>query len=122
MDYWNSTKATVMKYNGSNWVTVGSAGFSTGQAKFTSLAFDGSGTPYVAYTDYGNGGNATVMKYTTCYTCYTVHFDANAGTGTMNDQTASTPTALKLNAFIRTGYTFKKLEHEGRWLRHWICQ
>ncbi|RMG90329.1 MAG: choice-of-anchor D domain-containing protein, partial [Chloroflexi bacterium] len=59
----NSDKATVMKYNGSSWVTVGSAGFSAGYAYYTSIALDASGTPYVVYEDYGNGYKATVMKY-----------------------------------------------------------
>jgi uncharacterized repeat protein (TIGR02543 family) len=39
-------------------------------------------------------------------TDHTVTFDANGGTGTMSNQTANTPTALTLNAFTRTGYTF----------------
>lgn len=36
----------------------------------------------------------------------TVTFDANGGTGTMADQTASTATALITNTFTRAGYTF----------------
>ena len=39
-------------------------------------------------------------------TDFTVTFDANGGTGTMANQTASTATALTNNAFTRTGYTF----------------
>ncbi len=45
-----------------NWAVIGRAGFSPGDAKFTSLAFDAAGTPYVAYTDRDNG-QVTVMKY-----------------------------------------------------------
>ncbi len=39
---------------------------------------------------------------------YTVHFDANGGTGTMRDQTMTYGTASRLssNTFSRTGYTF----------------
>ena len=37
---------------------------------------------------------------------YTVTFNANGGTGTMDPQIANVPTALTLNAFTRTGYTF----------------
>ncbi len=44
------------------WKTVGSAGFSAGQAAFTSL-YVYNGTPYVAYDDWGNSNKATVMKY-----------------------------------------------------------
>src|SRR5687767_548361 len=45
------------------WAAVGSAGFSAGEADVTSIAIDGSGTPYVVYSDYLNAGKATVMKY-----------------------------------------------------------
>ncbi|HNV97298.1 MAG TPA: hypothetical protein PKL13_03190, partial [bacterium] len=62
-DGYNSKKATVMKYNGSSWVNVGSAGFSSGQADYVSLAIDSNNIPYVAFKDAGNSSKATVMKY-----------------------------------------------------------
>jgi hypothetical protein len=46
-----------------SWQVVGSAGFSAGQALFTSIAINSSGIPYVAYKDVGNSNKATVMKY-----------------------------------------------------------
>ena len=52
-----------MRYNGSDWVAVGSAGFSAGQAYYTSLAIAPDGTPYVAYMDMANSNKATVMRY-----------------------------------------------------------
>jgi MBG domain/IPT/TIG domain len=59
-----SGPATVMEYNGTSWVTVGSAGFSAGVALYESLAFSPSGTPYVAYMDdLANSNKATVMEY-----------------------------------------------------------
>ncbi len=58
-----SDKATVMKFDGTNWVTVGSAGFSAGFAYYASLAFAQDGTPYVVYEDAGNNYRATVMKF-----------------------------------------------------------
>ena len=61
-DSGNSKKATVMKFNGRSWETVGIPGFSAGTADCISLAIHGN-TPYVAYVDGGNGGKATVMKY-----------------------------------------------------------
>lgn len=36
----------------------------------------------------------------------TVTFDANGGTGSMDDQISATPVALTANTFTRTGYTF----------------
>jgi hypothetical protein len=60
-------KATVMKYNGTNWIKVGSSGFSAGQAASTSLAFSPVGKPYIAYEDFGNSQKATVMYYDSVY-------------------------------------------------------
>ncbi|MDB4107820.1 T9SS type A sorting domain-containing protein [Bacteroidia bacterium] len=59
----NSRRATVMKYNGSAWVTVGNAGLSDGKVYNTSLAIDVSGTPYLGYRDEGNGYKATVYEF-----------------------------------------------------------
>ena len=56
-------KATVMKFDGANWVNVGNEGFSAGYVGSTSLAFSQSGQPYIAYEDGGNSGKATVMKF-----------------------------------------------------------
>ena len=63
MDWGNSDKATVMKFNGATWELVGSAGFSAGGAECISLAIDGSEIPYVAYQDGINSSKATVMKF-----------------------------------------------------------
>jgi hypothetical protein len=52
-----------MKYNGSSWEVVGSPGFSDGEARYTSLAIDNDGTPYVAYSDQNQNRRATVMKW-----------------------------------------------------------
>jgi hypothetical protein len=57
-------KATVMKFDGNNWVDVGSPGFSTGQVAYVSMAFNPfDSLPYVAYADLGNYQKATVMKF-----------------------------------------------------------
>jgi methionine-rich copper-binding protein CopC len=51
-DYNKSAKLIVQKYNGSNWVSLGSNnGVSTGSIYKTSLAIGTDGTPYIAYTD-----------------------------------------------------------------------
>ena len=59
-------KATVMKYTGTGatgWVTVGASGFSAGMVYNTDIAINGSGTPYVVYSDGANSNKATVMDY-----------------------------------------------------------
>jgi len=55
-------RATVMKFTGTIWETVGNAGFSSEYANYTSLAIGPDGVPYVAYMDGGNGERATVKK------------------------------------------------------------
>ena len=46
--------ATVMKFNGTNWVNVGAEGFSANEAQFTCLAFSPyDSLPYVAYRMMG---------------------------------------------------------------------
>jgi hypothetical protein len=51
----SATKATVMKFDGTNWVNLGNAGFTAGEADWESLAFSPSNNqPYVAYSDYQN--------------------------------------------------------------------
>ena len=52
-----------MKYNGTSWVAIGTAGFSAGEVAYVSLAFDSSDAPYVAYRDAGNSNKSTVMKF-----------------------------------------------------------
>lgn len=62
-------KASVMKFDGSNWVYVGQPGFSTSSGRccdgagYTSLTFDKTGVPYVAYSDVPYDFKATVQKF-----------------------------------------------------------
>ncbi|MEQ8226284.1 MAG: hypothetical protein ABRQ37_28470, partial [Candidatus Eremiobacterota bacterium] len=58
-------KATVKKFDGTNWVTVGTAGFSAGQANWLSISVS-NGIPYVGYDDSENGSSSikpSVMKF-----------------------------------------------------------
>jgi hypothetical protein len=66
-----------MKFDGTTWQTVGTAGFSADTATYTSLAFNGS-TPYVTYSDGSVAGAATLMKFdgTTWQTVGTAGFSA----------------------------------------------
>ena len=52
----------VKKYDGSNWVTVGNTTLIAESVDYPSLAIDGSGIPYVSFTN-GTIGPATVYKY-----------------------------------------------------------
>jgi len=52
-----------MKFDGTNWVNIGTAGFSAGVTNYTSLAFSPSGYPYVAYNDWPNAFKVTVKYY-----------------------------------------------------------
>jgi hypothetical protein len=56
--------ATVMRFDGNNWVNVGEAGFTIIDAGYTTMAFNGAGEPYVAYGATCTTPNkATVMKF-----------------------------------------------------------
>ena len=55
--------ATVMKYDGINWITVGNASCSDGTAYDLSLSFSPYGQPYVAYQDVANSYKATVKMF-----------------------------------------------------------
>jgi hypothetical protein len=63
----NSRKATLMKYDGTSWGSIGLPDFSAGEADFTSVALSPSGKPFVAYVDGKNSYKATVMKYDTAF-------------------------------------------------------
>ncbi|RYD57340.1 MAG: T9SS type A sorting domain-containing protein [Sphingobacteriales bacterium] len=56
--------ASVRRYNGSNWVMVGSAGFTTGQVATAKIDFDRyRNIPYVGFTDMDRTDQAIVMKF-----------------------------------------------------------
>ena len=55
-DYYNSGNASVITYNGTSWGYAGNAGFSLGYITSPSLAFNASGTPYLAYVDHVKDG------------------------------------------------------------------
>ncbi len=62
----NEYKATVQKFNGTNWVSVGaSAAISSESTVYTSIAIDRTTTPNTPYVIYSEGHNqiATVKKY-----------------------------------------------------------
>ncbi|MCP4443136.1 MAG: T9SS type A sorting domain-containing protein [Aureispira sp.] len=59
---WNHFKATVKKFDGNNWVNIGTAGFSSDLAPDPQIAIN-NGIPYIAYRDFGASEKLTVMRY-----------------------------------------------------------
>ena len=55
------SKITVMRFDGTNWTSVGNPGFAEGT--HLSIAIDKNGVPYVVYSNNNDGGKVTVMKY-----------------------------------------------------------
>jgi hypothetical protein len=56
-------KATVMKFNGVDWISVGQPGFTPGDAHYESLAFGPDGNPYIAFEDCFQNCKASLMKF-----------------------------------------------------------
>ena len=66
-DYFSTRagKATVRRYNGASWETVGTAGFTAGVVSRSDIAIDQStGDVYIAYADEGDGNKLFVKKWT----------------------------------------------------------
>lgn len=56
-------KVTVMRFDGTSWVPVGTRGFSAGAVSSLDFKIDGTGGLWVAYTDNANSGAPTVKKW-----------------------------------------------------------
>jgi uncharacterized repeat protein (TIGR02543 family) len=69
-------------------------------------AANGAGTAYSDGASYPFTASVTLYAQWTADTAYTVSFEANGGTGSMAPETASEPTPLTTNSFVRTGYSF----------------
>lgn len=68
---------------------------------------NGSGTNYADGAVFSFGADTTLYaQWTLIVTSHTVTFNANGGTGSMANQSASEATALRANTFSRSGYTF----------------
>ncbi len=59
----NSLEVTVMRYNGSEWDTVGKRKFSPGSANNPGIAMGKNDTPYVVFGDGANKSQPKVMKF-----------------------------------------------------------
>lgn len=63
-DVSNNSKCTVMKFDGSNWLTVGNAGFTPDKiSEASSMAISSIGEIYVAFKDYDIFNRASLMKF-----------------------------------------------------------
>ena len=62
-DFDLNRRLTVKKYNGSNWVTVGNAGFTSIDNSTFSLALSPSEVPYVAFKETTNANKICVMQF-----------------------------------------------------------
>jgi hypothetical protein len=64
-DFSKSNKVAVKKFNGTQWLPIGTEGFSKGAAIYINLVISPSGVPYVLYRDGGPGilGRAVVKKF-----------------------------------------------------------
>jgi Secretion system C-terminal sorting domain len=60
-----SKKASVKKFNGSDWIDVGTPGFSNGTLNYygTSIAFSPNNIPYICFTDSSYSNNLVVRKF-----------------------------------------------------------
>jgi len=100
-DWANSGKATVMKFNGNNWVNVGTTGFSVGQSVYIKLAFNPiDSLPYVAYQDARlDSYDATVMR-----------FDGNSWVNVGNESFSSTGVDNLSFAFSLSGQPYVAIQ------------
>ncbi|WP_372947351.1 T9SS type A sorting domain-containing protein [Mariniphaga sp.] len=57
-------KAALYKFDGTNWLPVGSGVFSAGQANYLTVKIANNGTPYVVFSDHGHSKKATLMRFT----------------------------------------------------------
>ena len=63
MDQDLGSRASVKKFNGTDWEYLGQGGFSSAEARNTRLVFSHSGEAFVAFKDYGYNRKVTVMKF-----------------------------------------------------------
>ena len=94
----------VKKYDGTNWVAVGTNPLTAGKAYYVSLAIDPStNDPYVAYVDYGRGMRVVVK-----------HFDGTNWEVSGVEGLSSTSSRYSSLAISSTGNTFVAYEDGAR--------
>ncbi|MFZ4582836.1 MAG: T9SS type A sorting domain-containing protein [Paludibacter sp.] len=63
LDWGNYLRSTVMRYDETGWVTVGTAGFSPGEVGYPSFKISKEGKLYVGFGDAQNNYKASVMTF-----------------------------------------------------------
>jgi gliding motility-associated-like protein len=76
----NDGKLTVMQFNGTSWISLGSPSFSDNDIDVPQLVIDGANVPYVAYFDYGLN-EVVVQKYNAATTSWSKIGNASAHSG-----------------------------------------
>lgn len=99
---------TATKFNDPAWNGAWSGSPTYVNVTKTPSAYDITTGQNVVITILASTNSLYIQSYSITYvpSGKTVTFDANGGTGTMTNQTASSATNLTSNAFTRTGYTF----------------
>ncbi len=62
-DVGNISKISAVRYDGTGWPQVGTAGFAIAEDDRIVLALNSSNVPYLAYSDGNKTGNISVMKF-----------------------------------------------------------
>ncbi len=93
-----ANKATVMKFNGTSWVGVGSTGLSGAGVYYPTLAFNSSNEPFIGFRDASTtGSKGTVMKLCNAYTANVTSTTPGTlcGTGAINLSASSSAGNLR---------------------------
>ena len=94
-----------MQYNGSAWVAVGSAGFSAGEAEYTTLAFAPDGITLRGVCDGANNGKVTVMALKTGTTTTVINHNPSTEGESVTFTATVTPAAATGMVTFRDGGT-----------------
>jgi len=134
-DLKNGNGLTVKKFNGSSWYTIGSEDINSIPVLYTSLGFDNSNRPYVAYADNDNSNKPGVLVYNSTLASGS-SFNANNNSSTQvvtatysngcviesdpTDQTTVIPTLLP--TAMSTTYTADTVISNNGWAHYCNCE
>ncbi|MDQ1804325.1 T9SS type A sorting domain-containing protein [Chryseobacterium sp. PTM-20240506] len=113
----NGRKVNVKKFNGTSWVQVGNAYFSSGAVQYTAIAVTPSGEPYVAVSRWENDNHLrnTVYKLdnvTQLWGAFGGDFISDGG-ATFNDLAIDTLNKYLVLAYSQDGTRVKRISIAG---------